>query len=55
MSLAVSRRDFLKGAGCLIVGFSASRPIAAQTSGVPGDQLDSWIAIGEEEIGRAHV
>jgi hypothetical protein len=38
-----SRRDFLKGAGCLIVGFSAfggilsSHHSAAQVSGVPGD------------------
>jgi CO/xanthine dehydrogenase Mo-binding subunit len=55
--LVVSRRDFLMGAGGLIVGFSASggilspRPAPAQnaqTSGVPGDQLDSWIAIGED-------
>ena len=29
MSLALSRRDFLKGAGFLIVSFSASRPTAA--------------------------
>ena len=51
MSLDVSRRDFLKGAGYLIVTFSAWRPDAAQASGVPPveqDQLDSWIAIGED-------
>jgi CO/xanthine dehydrogenase Mo-binding subunit len=48
MSLALSRRDFLKGAGCLIVSFSASPRTWAQTSGVPGDQLDSWIAIGAD-------
>jgi CO/xanthine dehydrogenase Mo-binding subunit len=48
MSLAVSRRDFLKGAGSLIVGFSASRSPATQTSGVPGTDLDSWIAIGAD-------
>jgi CO/xanthine dehydrogenase Mo-binding subunit len=45
MSLSVSRRDFLKGTGCLIVGFSAWRPGTAQASAVPSDQLDSWIAI----------
>ncbi|MGH9320022.1 MAG: molybdopterin cofactor-binding domain-containing protein [Vicinamibacteria bacterium] len=54
MSLAVSRRDFLKGAGCLIVTFRAPRPAAAQnaqSSGAPPaerDELDSWIAIGED-------
>ncbi len=56
MSLAVSRRDFLKGAGCLIVGFSASRPASAQnaqTSGPAGDQLDSWLAVGAD--GRVTV
>lgn len=55
----VSRRDFLKGSGCLVVAFSvtggilSSRPAAARPSGVPGDQLDSWIAIGED--GRVTV
>jgi len=51
MNLLVSRRDFLKGAGCLIVSFGATRPVAAQTSGAPPegpDQLDSWIAIGAD-------
>ena len=51
-----SRRDFLKGAGALIVSFSVagapailtSRLVAAQGHGVPGDQLDSWIAIGAD-------
>lgn len=52
--LRSSRRDFLKGAGCLIVGFCvsgvvlSSRRSGAQVSGVPGDQLDSWIAVGED-------
>ena len=52
--LLLSRRDLLRGAGCLIVGFSAAGrilapgPAAAQDSGVPGDQLDSWIAIGQQ-------
>ncbi|HXV59251.1 MAG TPA: molybdopterin cofactor-binding domain-containing protein [Vicinamibacteria bacterium] len=59
MTADVSRRDFLKGAGCLIVSFSAtgsvlsSRRGAAQISGVPGDQLDSWLAIGAD--GRVTV
>ncbi len=53
MSLAISRRDFLKGTGCLIVSFSASRT-DAQTSGVQGgSDLDSWIAIGAD--GRVTV
>ena len=51
-----SRRDFLKGAGLLIVsfsvvgvsGFMTSRAEAAHGLGVPGDQLDSWIAIGAD-------
>ncbi|MDA2930675.1 molybdopterin-dependent oxidoreductase [Acidobacteria bacterium AH-259-O06] len=52
----LSRRDFVKGAGVLIVGFSVARasrilasgPAAAQNLGVSGDQLDSWIAIGDD-------
>ena len=52
--LVLSRRDWLKGAGCLIVGFSGVGKIltsaaeAAQDLAVPGDQLDSWIAIDAE-------
>ncbi len=52
--LVLSRWDLLKRAGCLLVGFSAagrisaSEPAAAQISGAPGDQLDSWIAIDEQ-------
>lgn len=53
------RRDFLKGAGALVIGFSiagALRPGAAAAMeigpyGPPEDQIDSWIAIGED--GRA--
>jgi nicotinate dehydrogenase subunit B len=56
---AFPRRDFLKGAGALIVGFSladAFRPDQAAALeigpyGPPEDQIDSWIAIGED--GRA--
>ena len=62
--LVLSRRDWLKGAGCLIVGFSGVGKIltsaaeAAQDLAVPGDQLDSWIAIaitaytGKCELGQ---
>ena len=52
--LVLSRRDLLKGAGCLIVGFSAAGrilspgPAPAQDSEVLGDQLDSWIAIDRQ-------
>src|SRR5882757_1084517 len=56
---AFARRDFLKGAGALIVCFSladALRPDQAAAMeigpyGPPEDQIDSWIAIGED--GRA--
>src|SRR2546421_615745 len=56
---AFRRRHFLKGAGALIVGFSlanALRPDDAAAMeigpyGPPEDQIDSWIAIGED--GRA--
>src|SRR5882724_8083501 len=49
-----SRRDFLKTAGVLIVGFSMAgkaRKLAGQTQSavVDGAQVDSWIAIGADE------
>ena len=53
-----SRRDFLKGAGALIVSFSAmgeAGKLAAQTSGpvvpraTPLNQVDSWIVIAQDE------
>jgi CO/xanthine dehydrogenase Mo-binding subunit len=53
----MSRRDFLKASGVLIVAFSAVGPLdfsgvaaaAAQESiGVPADWLDSWLAIAED-------
>lgn len=54
---AFTRRNFLKGAGVLLVGFRmASDPSTAQTPGtgfpaqpVPGDRVDSWVAIGADE------
>jgi CO/xanthine dehydrogenase Mo-binding subunit len=59
MLKAVPRRDFLKGAGALIVGFTLAGPLrfgeAAAMEigpyGPPEDQIDSWLAIGED--GRA--
>ncbi len=48
----VSRRDFLKGTGALVVTFSAAgiagRRASAQGLGRPGAQLDSWIAIAQD-------
>ncbi len=48
----LSRRDFVKAAGFLMVGFSLARasrlPAAAQGLGVPADQLDSWVAVGTD-------
>ena len=56
-----SRRDFLKGAGVLIVGFSATGGLAknllAQDSAQadpPLDQVDSWVAIGADESVTAY-
>ncbi len=52
MSDLLARRDFLKGAGLLTVGFSLGRVALGQTHapkaaayGPPDDQIDSWIAI----------
>ena len=56
----MSRRMFLKGSGVLIVGFSmagrtprlaatsSARPTAQGFNGPSSDQLDSWIAIGDD-------
>ena len=53
-----SRRDFLKGTGALVVGFSVLGRLeiagvpgkaAAQTLEIPLNQVDSWIAIGADE------
>src|ERR1051326_6323807 len=56
---AFPRREFLKGAGALIVGFTLANSLRAGDAsameigpyGPPEDQVDSWIAIGED--GRA--
>ncbi|MBI1993506.1 MAG: molybdopterin-dependent oxidoreductase, partial [Deltaproteobacteria bacterium] len=58
---SLSRRQFLKGTGALVVGFSFSRPLSqalAQSASLPaGDldptSLDSWLAIGQD--GRVTV
>lgn len=49
-----SRRGFLRSAGALVVGFSlagSSRKLAAQSTNgnVPLDQVDSWVAIAQDE------
>src|SRR3954467_2262173 len=56
---AFPRREFLKGAGALIVGFTLANAMRVGGAaameigpyGPPEDQVDSWIAIGED--GRA--
>lgn len=52
-----TRREFLKGSGALIVGFSLARPISAvgQTAGslvktVAGDEVDAFLSIGSDGI-----
>jgi len=53
-----SRRDFLKGTGALVVGFTmaggggkgrAHNPALDQALDVPLNQVDSWIAIAQDE------
>jgi CO/xanthine dehydrogenase Mo-binding subunit len=56
--MSVSRRDFLKGSGALIVNFSAASvagpfaiaqgPFATHPSHIDPDKLDSWIAVGSD-------
>ena len=56
MTSTVSRREFLKSTGVLVVGFSFGGPrtlVAATEAAVPppapaASQLDSWIAIGAD-------
>jgi nicotinate dehydrogenase subunit B len=51
-----ARRDFLKGAGALIIGFSIVNGLPSDEAaamdigpyGPPEDQVDSWIAISED-------
>jgi CO/xanthine dehydrogenase Mo-binding subunit len=58
-----SRRDFLKGAGVLVVSFSmaglteklgAQNLAPAEPLDVPLDQVDSWIAIAQDESVTAY-
>ena len=56
MSSGLSRRDFLKSSGVLVVGFSFGGSRVLQTSGEAGEaaiappasQLDSWLAISAD-------
>jgi CO/xanthine dehydrogenase Mo-binding subunit len=60
--MSVSRREFLAGAGGLIVAFSfdgaaaiIAQPPAIQTAGVDPGQLDSWIGIDVDGLVTAHT
>lgn len=51
----ITRRDFIKGSGALIVGFSLAGPAAARAQGVGApqkpqalDQVDSFLAIAQD-------
>ncbi|TMA12789.1 MAG: xanthine dehydrogenase family protein molybdopterin-binding subunit [Deltaproteobacteria bacterium] len=54
--ITLSRRQFLKGTGALIVSFSVARPVGkvlAQSNRLPSGELDptaldSWLAIGQD-------
>ncbi len=55
--LALARRDLLKGAGALVVGFGFSGTLSVMAQTAPGgavkpplaaDQLDSWIAVHQD-------
>ncbi|MBI2553491.1 MAG: xanthine dehydrogenase family protein molybdopterin-binding subunit, partial [Candidatus Rokubacteria bacterium] len=58
LSAQTSRRDFLKGSGALVVGFSLAGPLAAaraQTVGTPLkpvtlDEVDAFLSIGVDGI-----
>jgi nicotinate dehydrogenase subunit B len=61
--MSLTRRDFLSRAGALIVGFSATGPVArwpgdtafAQSTRPTADQLDAWIAIGADGMVTAYT
>src|SRR5215831_10377133 len=48
-----SRRDFLKTAGVMMIGFGFGATTAGAQGGLPGNgdttQVDSWVAIGADE------
>ena len=53
MSSNLSRRDFLKDTGVLVIGFSFSPrrtlggvEAVAMAAAVPAAQLDSWLVVG---------
>jgi nicotinate dehydrogenase subunit B len=62
--MTVSRRDFLKTSGALIVSFSASslgfqspaqNPFGAHESHIDPTKLDSWIAVGSDGLVTAYT
>ncbi|MBV9479650.1 MAG: xanthine dehydrogenase family protein molybdopterin-binding subunit [Acidobacteria bacterium] len=65
MSVGISRRDFLKGAGALMVSFGGvatletialgQGPFATHMSHIDPSKLDSWIAVGEDGLVTAYT
>jgi CO/xanthine dehydrogenase Mo-binding subunit len=61
MSAELSRREFLRGSGALVVGFSVAPlaglgSLAAQgINGSPGTQLDSWIGVAADGVVTAYT
>jgi nicotinate dehydrogenase subunit B len=60
--MSVSRREFLAGAGCLIVSFhfdgpaaASAQPPAGNSSGVDPGRLDSWIGIDADGMVTAYT
>lgn len=60
--MSVSRREFLAGAGCLIVSFhfdghaaASAQPSAENSSGVDPGRLDSWIGIDADGMVTAYT
>ena len=61
--MSLSRRDFLKTSGALVVSFSAARlpfataqgPFGTHPSHIDPMKLDSWIAVGADGIVTAHT
>ncbi|OAN56009.1 carbon monoxide dehydrogenase [Paramagnetospirillum marisnigri] len=48
MTTALSRRDLLKAAGALVVGFTLPVPVLANARSVAADQVDSFLAIAPD-------
>jgi len=60
--MSVSRREFLAGAGCLVVSFHlegpnalAAQPRGSGASGVDSSRLDSWIGIDADGLVTAYT